>query len=791
MRLRTCVLLSLLTSCVSPELDDTSSAVLVHRVGIQGAGACGFATVGAAIAAAANGDTILVENGHTFSERLGLITTDLTIRAGVAGCGGPSAVGTFATIDAGHLGRLAEVAADVSFEQLSLSNGHAGNGAQIGASFNAGANLWVTSGTTTLVDTTVFGGTNNVAAGDFAPYGVGVHVGSGATLVARGTSMIAGNQNSTIGAGGVLVEAGATATFEDTTRIGFPLLGPNLANQGPGGLMVMGSATLRHDVEVVSNRSSLAGGGVYIFGGTVSLFDNARVGNNLARDGGGIAVVDGELHTSANVEIAANEASEDGGGIWIQSGNLDLQGTTQIAGNDAGGSGGGVAVFGGLFDAEGSVAITDNHADLAGGGLYLTSADTEADLDGVTIASNSAARGAGLALLAGATAMAEDLVLADNIATGDGGGALVEGSATAWTMWSSDVTDNRAARGGGLFVSGGTHSFETVDLRRNQASTEGGGARFSGSTTTMTWGAVTANSATTMGGGFAVPGGIVKLFATDVLSNTATTDGGGFAIANTGRVEATDVWVKANTAGLRGGGIAVLSHAANTDPQLAMLGLTSTIELSCTYRGAIGKNEYCSDIKDNVASEGGGVYLEDGTEAITRTAIRQNVATATASALWMRDVATGAPALALSNALIVNNGNVANVDSVRVGGGIFAGEAVTSADNLGAPFRFTASAAPSLLQRSIVWDAANVLNNAATPLGATCSMFRAVTGATVGANVAFGLDPRFVTTPRGKYRLGPASVDAIDQCAIGLAFDLDSDPRPINVRFDRGAFEAQ
>lgn len=795
--------------------------MLVNRVGIQGAGACGFLTVTAAIAAANNGDTILVESGHTFYERLGTITTDVTIRAGTAGCGGPSGAGTFATIDAGHAGRLAEVAADVTFQQMSLLDGTAGNGMQIGAQYNAGGNLWITSDTTTLIDSTVFGGTINAPFGDFDPHGAGIHVANGADLVVRGTSQITGNENPGIGAGGVLVEAGATATFEDTTRIGFPVFGGNVANQGPGGILVIGTVELHDDVELAGNLSDLSGGGMYIWGGTASLFDNARVANNSARDGGGIAVIDGTLHTSGAVEIEDNDASDEGGGIWILSGMLDIQGSTRIAGNeatscgggifadgdpesttvyltattvddnDAGACGGGVAMLGGLFDADGATVISNNHADTDGGGVYLTSADTEADLDNVTIEDNAANRGAGIAILAGATARSEDVTIDENTATSDGGGALVDGTATAWTMWTSDVTDNNANRGGGLFISGGTHSFEDVDLRRNHATTEGGGARFSGSTTTVMYGDVTANTAGTMGGGFAVPGGLLQLFATDVLSNTATTDGGGIAIANTGRVEATDVWVATNSAGARGGGIAVLSYAENTDPQLVMIGLMQTIEESCTYRGEIGKNEYCSDIKANIANEGGGVYLEDGTEAVTRTAIRQNTAVATASALWMRNVATGAPALGASNMLIVNNGNLVNVDSVRVGGGVFVGEAITSADNLGAPFRFTAGAPPSLLQRSIVWDAANAINNAATALGATCTMFRAVTGATVGANIVFGLDPMFVTTARGKYRLGPASINAIDQCAVGLAFDLDSDPRPVNVLYDRGAFEAQ
>lgn len=227
-----------------------------------------------------------------------------------------------------------------------------------------------------------------------------------------------------------------------------------------------------------------------------------------------------------------------------------------------------------------------------------------------------------------------------------------------------------------------------------------------------------------------------------------------------------------------------------TDPQL-MIGVHHNQE-GCGTRGAIGKNEYCSDIRANTASGGGGgLYLEDGTVFVSRTVLRQNIAPVSAASIWMRAVTTGSPALGASNVLIANNGNAINVDSVRVMGGGFVGEAITSADNLGAPFRFGAGAPPSLLQRTIVWDLGNVVSSAPTALGATCTMFRGVTGATVGPNIVFGLDPMFVTTARGKYRLSAASANAVDQCTTGQPFDLDSDPRPVNVLYDRGAFEQQ
>lgn len=799
-----------------------TAGVLVNRVGLLGGGGCSFTTVGAAITAASAGDTILLQEGETFFERLGTISKDLTIRSGTVGCGGVSAAGApVPMIDAGGTDRVARITADVTFRQVSLLDGALILPSPSGT--YEGAGLWVASGTTTLDDATVAGAECNPSAFDFNLYGAGIHVSANATLIVQGSSVISGNLNWGLGAGGIYVAPGGQATIEDDTLIGVPPFWPNVGDKGGGGLLVEGSATLRDDVHVTFNSSDLAGGGLYIYnGGSITLEDRVRIGNNVAPSGAGVFIAGGELVATGSVEIADNTAETTGGGIRIgqDDATLDLTGAT-ITGNTAptaggglyleanpdttvtlsatsvdhnttDGFGGGIANLGVGLDIDGDSAIADNTAGSDGGGLYLSGGDSVASLDRATIDGNRAARGGGLIALAGASLTSQHTTVSANAATGDGGGAFVDGPATVWTDWGdTNVVDNTADRGAGIHASGGTITASFLDLRRNIAATEGGGARVTvGATLRLEHGATKDNAAGTMGGGFAVPGGLLALTAVNVSSNDATSDGGGAAIANAGRVEASDTWFLNNTAGGRGGGIAVLSYAEATDPQLVMWGTMN--QDGCVWRGAIGANEYCSDIRGNTATGGGGgLYLEDGTGAVTRTAIRGNTAPTIASAVWMRDVATGSPALAASNLLVVNNGNAAAVDSVRVAGGTFVGEAITSADNTGAPFRFTAAAPAALLQRSIVWDTANLINASAFALGASCTMFRAVTGATVGPNIAFGLDPMFVATPRGNYRLGAISVNAIDQCTIGLPVDLDNAPRPVNVLFDRGAFERQ
>ena len=158
----------------------------------------------------------------------------------------------------------------------------------------------------------------------------------------------------------------------------------------------------------------------------------------------------------------------------------------------------------------------------------------------------------------------------------------------------------------------------------------------------------------------------------------------------------------------------------------------------------------------------------------------------------MRPQGLATPNVNLTNNIFAANGIDLARDVVHVSAGRLTAVHLTSADNIGIPFHFTPNGAGSLFW-SIVWDAANVLVDAPVSVIATCSMFRAWTGSPTGPNIDAGLDPFFVTTARGDYRLDAAvSINAVDRCLVGALQDADSAMRPdgpLNL-WDRGAFEA-
>ncbi len=215
-----------------------------------------------------------------------------------------------------------------------------------------------------------------------------------------------------------------------------------------------------------------------------------------------------------------------------------------------------------------------------------------------------------------------------------------------------------------------------------------------------------------------------RIYIPLIQANHAGTDGGGLAITHQAMVEIECPWFHDNSADGFGGGVAALSTGPNADPQLFLEGRPA--EQACRF--GLPPNEYDSELRGNHAAAGGGaIYMQDGTAAVLRTAFMGNTTDVQGSAIGLQAHPTnGAPTLTLQNALLHDNGDLATANVVRVQGGLFLGQHVTSADSLGVPFRFDTAAAGSVLQRSIVWDLVPKHIDAALNLDATCAVYRAV-----------------------------------------------------------------
>lgn len=543
------------------------------------------------------------------------------------------------------------------------------------------------------------------------------------------------------------------------------------------GLTIRRPLEVTNGADVVLDRVDLArgaateGGNARVTSGSLTLRDSA-VYLGVATDGGGVYVdVAGSARLEGATSVTWNVASGYGGGVYV-AGDLDLLDSATIGDalfGNAGGGGGGLAIFGGTATMQPGAAIVGNSGEPGGGVLVEDLGEflmLGGRIGGPGGESNSGcgvgAANADFVMLGGE--------IAYNVSTESGGGVVIFLHGTGAVLGSSWIHHNTGVWGGGINV----HEAESFVLE----------------------GDVTDNTSSGSGGGLAVShvDGRVDIHGANILRNTASGDGGGAYLTGASEISIVGTWINENVAGEAGGGIyfgGLLLGGALID--LRMSG-PQTVQEGCDYRGAVAQDRYCSELRGNEATIGGGWNSLFSDASIEETAFIGNRADQGAAVMLPDPTAWGLPnALDLKNVLLARNESP-EADVVRVEDGAELTAAhLTMTRDVGTPLHYLASALGGV-RRSIIWEDLPSVVDAPLVLPAACTSFNAVSGATSGVNRAFGVDPQFVVTPRGHYRLDAvASPNSVDRCSAGASSDLDSDPRPAGpaLRWDRGAFEAQ
>ncbi|HNT25275.1 MAG TPA: hypothetical protein PKM21_12960, partial [Anaerolineales bacterium] len=383
-----------------------------------GSAPCTYPTIAAAMAAANNGDRLLLEGGVTFYENLS-VQKSLSFQGGYNGCGSASSDRT--TIDGSAADRVLYIYENlnITLQNLVITNGSsAGNGAGIFVRWNTqlrGTNLDITDNTSPVL-------------------GGGLRL-WGATAVFTETEIY----NNTAAAG-----AGVYAEFYN--------------GYAP-------SLDLRSYADVSNNTASGNGGGVYMSQGSISITDNSDIYNNTALDGGGAYLITTTLTLAgATSEIMYNDASGNGGGLYALGSTINLDDQAELfintAGTDGTGSGGGAY----LDDSDlwGDQAyIYYNQAYEYGGGVYATNSSL-LDMDLGTYA----CAGPRCSQLSYNTAT-----------TGYGGGAYALDDSEI-DLRQIFVENNQANLGGGLYASQSPlYLYNTLLARNNATGSAGDGLR--------------------------------------------------------------------------------------------------------------------------------------------------------------------------------------------------------------------------------------------------------------------------------------------------------------------------
>ncbi|MFN2269283.1 MAG: right-handed parallel beta-helix repeat-containing protein [Anaerolineae bacterium] len=737
-------------------------------------GPCDYTNVQAAVDAAGEGDVIKVAAGTYagVSSRAGTtqavyISKTVTIRGGYTTTNGfadpPDPVANPTTLDAQWQGRVFYVAegADPTLDGLRITGG---------ATTNSGGGVYVASATLTISGSIVTSNTAGLVGG-----GLYLHA-SEATLT--GNAIL----SNTAGAsgGGMLLWA-SSAAIEGNVIAGNAALGESASWAGGGGVYLHGGSTAALvNNAIVDNQVANQGGGLYVDGSSAFLMYTtiARNGCTASVDGRGSGVYLGQGVSPTLVVMTNTILTNHGTGLETETGTTaQLNGVLWYDNTTANTAGLGTITVTHAITGTPAFATGDTH-------LYHLTAGSAAIDQGVI------------------TEVAVDIDGDTRPMDGDVDGAAVAdlGADEYWACrvrLNDDITDYMTVQAA---VDASTHPADVVKVGGYCAGVE---AR-TGATQTV----YISKTLTIQGGyatyDFAIPpdpaanpttldaqqqGRVFYIAegASPTLQGLRITggvaDGGGGVCVVSATLTISGSIVYSNTAGLVGGGLylhaseatltgnAILSNTAGASGGGMLLWASSA---------AIEGNVIAGNAANGQDSEwagGGGVYLHGGSDAaLVNNAIVDNQVANQGGGLYV----DGSVAHML-HTTIARNGCTSSVDGR--GSGVYLGQGVsptlivmtnTILTNHGTGLETETGTTAQL--NGVLWYDNTTANTAG--LG-TITVTHAITGT-----------PAFATGDTHLYHLTAGSA-AIDQGVITeVAVDIDGDTRPMRLLPDLGADEA-
>ena len=366
------------------------------------------------------------------------------------------------------------------------------------------------------------------------------------------------------------------------------------------------SSITTYHTQAFYNVASGAGLGVIAVDNTnpllaLTLANTGTALGPIVASGTNIFEVDGNNSlTLSGFSLSGGSTTADGGAI-LNEGNLSLS-NSDVFGNSAV-NGGGIAVeqSSTLGAGNPTATLTDdtiaaNTASADGGGVFVSaSGTTTTTITGGTIGGTTGAEAAG------------------NTAAVNGGGLAQEG-AGALTL--SNVTvggtaagqGNTAHVGGGIYVADGTNTFTGGSVENNVATS-----------TTLVGGD---------GGGIAINAGTNALSGQQVADNEAQTSN-----TATSGAEGGGVYVNDGTAALTNESIT--GNTATSDATLAVTGFGGGFYTDDNHATGVDSTVTGGSIDGNHAFDGGGVYVNDGTNNFSQVDVSSNTAQEAGGGFWI------------------------------------------------------------------------------------------------------------------------------------------------------------
>uniref|UniRef100_UPI00280B69A3 pectate lyase-like adhesive domain-containing protein n=1 Tax=uncultured Bilophila sp. TaxID=529385 RepID=UPI00280B69A3 len=398
------------------------------------------------------------------------------------------------------------------------------------------------------------------------PYHASVASSDGEIIFGDNVSLLNNHSSGDTTKGGGAVFSKTGITFGDNAVVSgnstaLPMVGGGY--YGGGALFLNGKGAVRfgRNAVVADNESYHYGGAIYSVG-SVSLGDGATIRGNKTSYMGGALAVNGALDLGKDSLVEGNQAQA--GGAVYSTGSVNATGTTfreNVATSNYGGA---------IYSAGGTVVLADSLMEgnqAKGGGAVLLGSGATAEVTGTAFIGNTATNGGAFFIDKNGVLTAADGATGSsftgNSATGSGGAVYAQ-NGTVNLGNGTRLEENRAARGGAIYLLGGSDSSAELDLT---------GVVFKG------------NSATYGGAVYSTSSGTVNASIADTgFEGNSATSGGALYLASggTSNVAVANVMFKGNSATY--GGAVYSTSSGTVNASIADTGFEGN---SAAYGGAL------------------------------------------------------------------------------------------------------------------------------------------------------------------------------------------------------------
>ena len=533
-----------------------------------------YATIGEAISAASDGDTLEIAPG-TYAEAVDLGGRDLTL-VGTFGSAStfiapPSKVDAITAdnrevvtlrgltiIPAGGRGLLAS-RATLTLADITIDGA--------GSATARGGAIALDESTATLSDVTL--------RGNMAAQGGHLYLTGKSRLTATNLTLTDGTATT---GGAIYADDESQLTLTDvlatgpyaTSDGGFAWLdgvdfvatdltldSPSGKNTSGAGFYIGGYSTVSIDGGSVSNATmssaTATGGAFHVREGSSLSLANFTISDCEAVSGAAIELLDSAAATFDTVTFEDNVADADGGAIWAQDGSTIACDACSFRSNSAT-DGGAILLATSTSFVDHDSSWTDNDATNSGGALSLEGT-AEADLDGSIFSNNTAKVDGGAILSAKGDLSLTDVECLANTATrGDGGCISAAGDLTV-DGGSGEANRARAGRGGAVYATGDAE-FSDTRWTDNEAASDGG-AIWASASLSIWEGVFFRNTSDGSGGAIAGDGLASATIARSYLHGNEADSGGAIALGESVAASLTNLRVTDNSAAYEGGGVYV------------------------------------------------------------------------------------------------------------------------------------------------------------------------------------------------------------------------------------------